>query len=63
VNRQSQPDHVIGSFAEAQIFQLRLGLALTPAQRLQELESMIQFNADVEERNPAVKWAAAQLRG
>ena len=63
MNRQTPPDHVIGSFAEAQIFQLRLGLALTPMQRLQDLESMIQFNADVEERNPAIKWAAAQLRG
>jgi hypothetical protein len=39
-----------------------LGLALTPMQRLQDLESMIQFNADVEERNPAIKWAAAHLR-
>ncbi|MBS0611971.1 MAG: hypothetical protein JSS24_02215 [Proteobacteria bacterium] len=63
MNRQVSPDPVIGSFAEAAIFQLRLALALTPLQRLQDLESMIQFNADAEARNPAIKWAAAQLRG
>lgn len=63
MNRQVSPDPVIGSFAEAEIFQLRLGLALTPVQRLEDLESMIQFNADAEARNPAIKWAAAKLRG
>ena len=62
MSRHIPPDPEIGSFAEARIFQLRLGLALTPIQRLQDLESMIQFNADAEERNPAIKWAAAQLR-
>ena len=35
----------IGSFEEAALFQLAAGLALTPAQRLQDLEAMIEFAA------------------
>jgi hypothetical protein len=52
----------IGSFEEAEMFRLRQGLALTPAQRLQDLEDMLQFNAEAEQRNPALRWAAERLR-
>jgi hypothetical protein len=53
---------VIGSFEEAEIFRLRQGLALTPMQRLQDLEEMLQFNDEAEQRNPGLRWAAARLR-
>ncbi|MDP9014770.1 MAG: hypothetical protein M3O41_19335 [Pseudomonadota bacterium] len=52
----------IGSFEEAALFQLAAGLALTPAQRLQDLEAMIEFAAEAEARNPGLRWTAAQLR-
>ena len=53
---------VIGSFEEAQLFRLRAGLALTPVQRLRDLEEMIQFNAEAEARNPGLRWVAERLR-
>jgi glutamate-1-semialdehyde aminotransferase len=62
VNTKAITDPVIGSFEEAQLFQLRLSLALTPAQRLQELENMRLFNAGAEALNPALRWAAERLR-
>ena len=53
---------VIGSFEEAQLFRLRVGLELTPAQRLRDLQEMIKFNAEAEARNPGLRWIAEQLR-
>jgi hypothetical protein len=49
-------------FAEARRFQLGLGLALTPAERLRELEAMLDFNDMVEARNPSIRWVAERLR-
>jgi hypothetical protein len=34
----------------------------TFAQRLQNLQDMLDFNAEAEARNPRLRWAAAQLR-
>lgn len=53
---------MIGSFEEAELFHLKVGLALTPAQRLRNLEEMIRFNAEAEARNPGLRWIAEQLR-
>jgi hypothetical protein len=53
---------LMGSFEEAEFFRLRQGLALTPMQRLQDLEDMLQFNDEAEQRNPGLRWAAARLR-
>jgi hypothetical protein len=52
----------IGSFEEAELFSLRVALALTPAQRLRDLEAMIKFNAEAEARNPRLRWIVEQLR-
>jgi hypothetical protein len=50
-----------GSFEATEIFQLRLALMSTHAQRLQDLQQMLDFNADAEARNPRLRWAVAQL--
>lgn len=62
MNTKANTDPVIGSFEEAQLFQLRQSLELTPMQRLQDLENMRRFNAGAEALNPALRWAAEQLR-
>ncbi len=56
------PDSPLVTFAEARRFQLRLGLSLTPAERLQDLEDMIAFNETVEKYNPHVRRIAERLR-
>ncbi len=61
MNTKRVDESFAGSFEEAQWFQLRQGLALTPAQRLQDLDNMRRFNQDAEARNPTLKWAAARL--
>jgi hypothetical protein len=53
---------MIGSFEEAQLFRLREGVSLTPAQRLRDLQAMIDFNAEAEARNPQLRWVVEQLR-
>lgn len=55
-------DPVVGSFEEAQWSQLRQGLALTPIERLRDLENMIRFNAEAEARNPTLRRVAERLR-
>ena len=50
-----------GSFEAAELFQLRMALKSTPAQRLQDLQEMLEFNAEAEARNPRLRWAVAQL--
>jgi hypothetical protein len=55
-------DLEIGSFEEAEIFHLRQALTLTPMQRLQDLEDMLQFNAEAEARNPGLRWVVKRLR-
>lgn len=62
MNKKAIYEPVIGSFEEAQLFQLRQSLALTPMQRLQDLENMRRFNADAEALNPTLRWAAERLR-
>ncbi len=44
-----------GSFEAAELFQLQLALKATPAQRLQDLQDMIDFNARAEELNPRLR--------
>lgn len=52
-----------GSFEAAELFQLRMALKATYAQRLQDLQDMIDFNAAAEERNPTLRRAVEWLRG
>jgi hypothetical protein len=51
-----------GSFETAELFQLRMALESTYEQRLQDLQDMLNFNAEVEARNPGLRWAIEQLR-
>lgn len=51
-----------GSFEAAELFQLRLALKATPAQRLQDLQNMIDFNERAEELNPRLREAVKKLR-
>ena len=51
-----------GSFEAAELYQLRMALKSTYAQRLQDLQDMLDFNAEAEARNPRLRWAAARLR-
>jgi hypothetical protein len=51
-----------GSFAAAELFQLRTALKSSYAQRLQDLQDMIDFNTEAEARNPSLRWAAEKLR-
>lgn len=50
------------SYEGAREFRLRMSLRATPAERLRDLEAMIDFNATVEARNPRVKRVAEALR-
>lgn len=56
-----KPPPPAGSFEAAERLQLRLGLKATPAQRLLDLQDMIEFNARVEELNPGVRRVARKL--
>jgi hypothetical protein len=51
-----------GSFEAAELHRLRMALKSTHAERLQDLQDMLDFNAEAEARNPRLRWAAAQLR-
>ena len=57
----TKPEPAEGSFEAAEIFQLRMALKSTYAQRLQDLQDMLDFNAAAEACNPRLRWAAAQL--
>jgi hypothetical protein len=57
-----QQDLAPGSFTAAEMFQLRMALKSTYAERLQDLQDMINFNADAEALNPQLRWLADQLR-
>jgi hypothetical protein len=50
-----------GSFEATEIFQLRMALESTYAERLQDLQEMLNFNAEAELRNPRLRWAVEQL--
>jgi hypothetical protein len=60
MNRKREPP--AGSFEAAELYQLRMALKSTYAQRLQDLQDMLDFNAEAEARNPRLRWAAARLR-
>ncbi len=50
-----------GSFEAAALWQLRMALKSTYAQRLQELQDMIDFNAAAEANNPQLRAAVKRL--
>ena len=50
------------AFLDAERFRLRLSLQLSPAERLRDLEAMLQFNEAAEARNPRLRWIAERLR-
>ena len=50
-----------GGFEAAELFQLRMALESTYEQRLQDLQDMLDFNAEAEARNPGLRWAVEQL--
>jgi hypothetical protein len=51
----------IVTFEAAEEFQLRMALRSTYAQRLQDLQDMLDFNAAAEARNPRLREAVARL--
>jgi hypothetical protein len=55
------PEPTDGSFEAAEMFQLQMALRSTHAQRLQDLQQMLDFNADAEARNPRLRWAVEQM--
>jgi len=57
-----KPEPPVASFEAAEMFQLRMALKSTYAERLQDLQDMINFNADAEALNPRLRWLADQLR-
>ncbi|MDP9008239.1 MAG: hypothetical protein M3N91_05955 [Pseudomonadota bacterium] len=59
MSREREP--APGSFEAAELYQLRMALKSTYAQRLQDLQDMLDFNAEAEARNPRLRWAAARL--
>jgi hypothetical protein len=56
------PDASAGSFEAAEEFQLRMALKSTYAQRLQDLQDMLDFNAEAEARNPRLREAVQRLK-
>ncbi len=60
MTRREEPP--AGSFEAAEQFQLRMALKSTFAQRLQDLQDMLDFNAAAEARNPQLRAAAKHLR-
>jgi hypothetical protein len=57
--KRDPPD---GSFEAAEQNQLRVALKSSYAQRLQDLQDMLDFNAEAEARNPRLRRIAAHLR-
>ena len=55
-------DAPVGTFESAQLHQLRMALKSTYAQRLQDLQDMLDFNAQAEAKNPCLRWIAQRLR-
>jgi hypothetical protein len=51
-----------GSFEAAELHRLRMALKSTYAQRLQDLQDMLDFNAEAEAGNPRLRWVATRLR-
>lgn len=57
----SKEDPPEGSFEAAALWQLRMALRSTHAQRLQDLQDMIDFNAAAEASNPQLRAAVKRL--
>ncbi len=55
-------DPPAGSFEAAELNRLRMALKSTYAQRLQDLQDMLDFNAQAEAINPHLRRIAAELR-
>jgi len=53
---------VAAGFEEAQRFRLWLSLRATPADRLRDLEGMLDFSRRAEELNPRLRSIAERLR-
>lgn len=51
-----------GSFEAAEHFQLKLALRASYAQRLRDLQEMIDFNSQAEAMNPRLKETSRRLR-
>jgi hypothetical protein len=51
-----------GSFEAAELFQMRMALKSTYAQRLQDLQGMLDFNAAAEAANPRLRQAVELLK-
>jgi hypothetical protein len=58
---KSKDGAATGSFAAAEEFQMRMALKSTPAQRLQDLQDMLDFNAVAQARNPDLRAATNSL--
>jgi hypothetical protein len=52
-----------GGFEAAAMNRLRMALKSTYAERLQDLQDMLNFNMAAEAENPRLRWIAARLRG
>lgn len=59
---KGKPEPSAGSFEAAELFQLRMSLKSTYAQRLQDLQDMLDFNAGAEAKNPHLRRATELLR-
>lgn len=59
---KNKPALPVGSFEAAEEFQLRMALKSTYAQRLQDLQEMLDFNAEAEARNPSLREAVKRLK-
>jgi hypothetical protein len=57
-----KPEPPAGSFEAAELNRLRMALKSTYVQRLQDLQDMLDFNAEAEARNPRLRRVAAHLR-
>jgi hypothetical protein len=55
-------DPATGSFEAAAMNRRRMALKSTYAQRLQDLQDMVDFNAAAEAANPRLRWISARLR-
>ena len=60
MNREPEPP--AGGFEAEELHRLRMALKSTYVQRLQDLQDMMDFNAEAEARNPRLRWAAERLR-
>jgi hypothetical protein len=58
----NKPQPPAGSHEAAELFQLRMALKASYAQRLQDLQDMLDFNAAAAARNPRLRWAVTRLR-